>query len=64
MCLAYIVLTYVDSNPTGNTPIQLCPKGVSDASDAGDNSKDRILATNGDAISGKTIITEWINLIK
>lgn len=40
-------LTYVDSNPTGNTPIQLCPKGVSDASDAGDNSKDRILATNG-----------------
>lgn len=40
-------LTYIDSNPTGNTPIQLCPKGVSDASDAGDNSKDRILATNG-----------------
>ena len=40
-------LTYVDSNPTGNTPIQLCPKGVSDGSDAGDNSKDRILATNG-----------------
>ena len=40
-------LTYVDSSPTGNTPIQLCPKGVSDASDAGDNSKDRILATNG-----------------
>ena len=40
-------LTYVDSKPTGNTPIQLCPKGVSDASDAGDNSKDRILATNG-----------------
>ena len=40
-------LTYVDSNPTGNTPIQLCPKGVSDRSDAGDNSKDRILATNG-----------------
>ena len=40
-------LTYVDSNPTGNTPIQLCPKGVSDASDAGDNSKDRIIATNG-----------------
>ena len=40
-------LTYVDSSPTGNTPIQLCPKGVSDASDAGDNSKDRIIATNG-----------------
>ena len=40
-------LTYVDSIPTGNTPIQLCPKGVSDGSDAGDNSKDRILATNG-----------------
>ena len=40
-------LTYVDSNPTGNTPIELCPKGVSDRSDAGDNSKDRILATNG-----------------
>ena len=40
-------LTYIDSSPTGNTPIQLCPKGVSDASDAGDNSKDRILATNG-----------------
>ena len=40
-------LTYVDSNPTGNTPIQLCPKGISDGSDAGDNSKDRILATNG-----------------
>ena len=40
-------LTYVDSSPVGNTPIQLCPKGVSDASDAGDNSKDRILATNG-----------------
>lgn len=40
-------LTYIDSNPTGNTPIQLCPKGVSDASDAGDSSKDRILATNG-----------------
>ena len=40
-------LTYVDSSPTGNTPIQRCPKGVSDASDAGDNSKDRILATNG-----------------
>ena len=40
-------LTYVDSIPTGNTPIELCPKGVSDGSDAGDNSKDRILATNG-----------------
>lgn len=40
-------LTYVDSSPVGNTPIQLCPKGVSDASDVGDNSKDRILATNG-----------------
>ena len=40
-------LTYVDSSPVGNTPIQLCPKGVSDASDAGDSSKDRILATNG-----------------
>lgn len=40
-------LTYVDSSPVGNTPIQPCPKGVSDASDAGDNSKDRILATNG-----------------
>ena len=40
-------LTYVYSSPVGNTPIQLCPKGVSDASDAGDNSKDRILATNG-----------------
>ena len=40
-------LTYIDSIPTGNTPIELCPKGVSDGSDAGDNSKDRILATNG-----------------
>lgn len=40
-------LTYVDSSPVGNTPIQLCPKEVSDASDAGDNSKDRILATQG-----------------
>ncbi|VUW93281.1 hypothetical protein [Streptococcus vestibularis] len=40
-------LTYVDSDPTGNTPIELCPKGVRDGSDAGDNSKDRILATNG-----------------
>lgn len=40
-------LTYIDSNPTGNTPIEFCLKGVSDASDAGDNSKDRILATNG-----------------
>ena len=40
-------LTYVDSIPTGNTPIELCPKGVSDGSGAGDNSKDRILATNG-----------------
>ena len=40
-------LTYVDSSPVGNTPIQLCPKGVSDGSDVGDNSKDRILATNG-----------------
>ena len=36
-------LTYVNSSPVGNTPIQPCPKGVS----AGDNSKDRILATNG-----------------
>lgn len=44
---AGFILTYVDSNPTGNTPIQFYPKGVSDASDAGDNSKDRILATNG-----------------
>lgn len=41
------ILTYIDSDPTGNTPIELCPKGVSDRSDAGDNSKDRILATNG-----------------
>ena len=41
------ILTYIDSDPTGNTPIELCPKGVSDGSDAGDNSKDRILATNG-----------------
>lgn len=40
-------LTYVDSSPVGNAPIQLFPKGVSDGSDAGDNSKDRILATNG-----------------
>ena len=40
-------LTYVDSNPTGNTPIRLCPKGISGGSDAGDNSKERILATNG-----------------
>lgn len=40
-------LTYVDSSPVGNTPIRLCPKGISDGSDAGDNSKDRILATNG-----------------
>ena len=48
-------LTYLDSSQVGNTPIQICPKGIrdssavgdSDASDAGDNSKDRILATNG-----------------
>lgn len=40
-------LTYVDSNPTGNTPIQLYPKGVADFKNAGDSSKDRILATNG-----------------
>ena len=40
-------LTYVDSSPVGHAPIQLFPKGVSDGSDAGDNSKDRILATNG-----------------
>jgi len=40
-------LTYVYSSPVGNAPIELCPKGVSDGSDAGDNSKDRILATNG-----------------
>lgn len=40
-------LTYIDSIPTGNTPIELCPKGVSDRGDAGDNSKDRILATQG-----------------
>ncbi|WP_296125444.1 hypothetical protein [uncultured Streptococcus sp.] len=41
------ILTYVDSNPTGNTPIEFCLKGVSDRGDAGDNSKDRILATQG-----------------
>lgn len=40
-------LTYVDSSLVGNTPIELCPKGVSDASDVRNNSKDRILATNG-----------------
>lgn len=40
-------LTYVDSDPTGNTPIELCPKGVADYTNAGDSSKDRILATNG-----------------
>lgn len=40
-------LTYIDSISTGNTLIELCPKGVSHGSDAGDNSKDRILATNG-----------------
>ena len=40
-------LTYVYSSPVGNAPIALCTKGVSDGSDAGDNSKDRILATNG-----------------
>lgn len=40
-------LTYIDSNPTGNTPIEFCLKGVSDRGDAGDSSKDRILATNG-----------------
>ena len=40
-------LTYIDSNPTGNTPIEFCLKGVSDRGDAGDDSKDRILATNG-----------------
>lgn len=41
------ILTYIDSNPTGNTPIEFCLKGVSDRGDAGDNSKDRILATQG-----------------
>lgn len=40
-------LTCVYSSPVGNAPIALCTKGVSDGSDAGDNSKDRILATNG-----------------
>lgn len=40
-------LTYVDSSPVGNTPIEFCLKGVSDRGDAGDNSKDRILATQG-----------------
>lgn len=40
-------LTYVDSNPTGNTPIQFYPKRVADFTNAGDSSKDRILATNG-----------------
>ena len=40
-------LTYVYSSPVGNAPIALCTKGVSDGNDAGDNSKDRILATNG-----------------
>ncbi|MHA6358608.1 hypothetical protein [Streptococcus vestibularis] len=40
-------LTYVYSSPVGNAPIALCTKGVSDGSDAGDNSKDRILATTG-----------------
>lgn len=40
-------LTYIDSNPTGNTPIEFCLKGVSNRGDAGDNSKDRILATQG-----------------
>ena len=40
-------LTYVYSSPVWHAPIELCPKGVSDGSDAGDNSKDRILATNG-----------------
>ena len=40
-------LTYVDSSPVGNLPIQLCPKGVADYTNAGDSSKDRILATNG-----------------
>ena len=40
-------ITYVYSSPVGNAPIALCTKGVSDGSDAGDNSKDRILATNG-----------------
>lgn len=40
-------LTYVYSSPVGNASIALCTKGVSDGSDAGDNSKDRILATNG-----------------
>ena len=40
-------LTYVYSSSVGNAPIALCTKGVSDGSDAGDNSKDRILATNG-----------------
>ena len=40
-------LTYIDSYPTGNTTIEFCLKGVSDRGDAGDNSKDRILATQG-----------------
>lgn len=40
-------LTYVDSSPVGNAPIQLFPKGVADYTNAGDSSKDRILATNG-----------------
>ena len=40
-------LTYVYSSPVGNLPIQLCPKGVADYTNAGDSSKDRILATNG-----------------
>lgn len=40
-------LTYVDSSPVGNTPIQFYPKRVADFTNAGDSSKDRILATNG-----------------
>ena len=40
-------LTYIDSNPTGNTPIEFCLKGVSDRGDAGDHSTDRRFATQG-----------------
>ena len=41
-------LTYIDSIPTGNTPqLSFVLKGLAIGSDAGDNSKDRILATNG-----------------
>ena len=41
------ILTYIDKSPVGNTPIQFYPKGVADFTNAGDSSKDRILATNG-----------------